>query len=32
VYLTKPFDPDVLIRTVRDLAQTRPDADQPATT
>jgi DNA-binding response OmpR family regulator len=32
VYLTKPFDPDVLIRTVRDLAQTRPDADQRATT
>jgi DNA-binding response OmpR family regulator len=27
VYLTKPFDPDVLIRAVRDLADSRPDAD-----
>ena len=27
VYLTKPFDPEVLIRTVRDLSQA--DADKP---
>jgi DNA-binding response OmpR family regulator len=30
VYLTKPFDPDVLIRAVRDLAETSvPDAEGP---
>jgi DNA-binding response OmpR family regulator len=30
VYLTKPFDPDVLIRVVRDLAETSvPDAEGP---
>jgi DNA-binding response OmpR family regulator len=30
VYLTKPFDPDVLIRAVRDLAETsRADAEGP---
>lgn len=29
VYLTKPFDPDILIKTVRSLAEVGPDDEKP---
>jgi DNA-binding response OmpR family regulator len=32
VYLTKPFDPDVLVRAVHELAERQSDADQRAAT